>query len=476
MRTKINLFAAFCLVMFTFSPAGFAQEASTATTAAVPPASAPSTADVIRQRVDKAKAYIAVKNFSAAIYELENIKRETSDTALDSVINVLLMNSYLEQNNYKRAEDFLTRMAGEQQAGQPGATQNYFAVAAQVIRSAKIQLERYHSLGLNVSDRNLPVEAAADIENMRQLLERVVGQAKELGKTPANVDTAMALLEGATNARGRLAKDDYDENRWKTEVLDAREMMASSRTKIIDAVNPPPAAEKSAARTVEKTAGETQQPDPQTVARKSPAEDAGIALEPVADQNMPEKTDQPAAVEADDRPRSENLQPKAADGTKKAPEKILTPDGDRSAEKKSVPKNPAADDAAPPKKRKRIVVGSAPKKVRTNDRKDSERAAAVAESRRAETPIEVGALTQYATRTASPVYPRMARNMRMTGIVRVDVVVDERGEVVEVQNTDGPSLLKRAARDAIRKWKFKPFERDGQPVRAVGYVSFNFSL
>jgi hypothetical protein len=37
-------------------------------------------------------------------------------------------------------------------------------------------------------------------------------------------------------------------------------------------------------------------------------------------------------------------------------------------------------------------------------------------------------------------------------------------------------MLQAAAKDAIRKWKFKPFMRDGQPVRATGFVSFNFAL
>ena len=45
-----------------------------------------------------------------------------------------------------------------------------------------------------------------------------------------------------------------------------------------------------------------------------------------------------------------------------------------------------------------------------------------------------------------------------------------------VQNATGPSLLQPAAKDAIRKWRFKPFVRDGQPVKAIGFVNFNFSL
>jgi protein TonB len=66
--------------------------------------------------------------------------------------------------------------------------------------------------------------------------------------------------------------------------------------------------------------------------------------------------------------------------------------------------------------------------------------------------------------------------MRMTGTVTVEVIVDEKGRVTKVENASGPSLLKRAAQDAIRRWEFTPFVRDGQPVKATGYVSFNFNL
>ena len=70
----------------------------------------------------------------------------------------------------------------------------------------------------------------------------------------------------------------------------------------------------------------------------------------------------------------------------------------------------------------------------------------------------------------------MAKNMRLTGVVKVDLVIDENGLVAEVQNLSGPAMLQRAATDAVRKWKFKPFTRDGQATKATGFVSFNFSL
>lgn len=90
--------------------------------------------------------------------------------------------------------------------------------------------------------------------------------------------------------------------------------------------------------------------------------------------------------------------------------------------------------------------------------------------------MDVGSLIAYATKQAQPLYPPAAKSMRASGVVRVEVTVDENGQVAEVQKTSGPPLLQTAAKDAVRKWRFKPFTRDGQPVRAVGFVNFNFSL
>ena len=91
-------------------------------------------------------------------------------------------------------------------------------------------------------------------------------------------------------------------------------------------------------------------------------------------------------------------------------------------------------------------------------------------------PVDIGSLLSYATRRVNPVYPRQARSMRIRGTVKVEVLVDENGQVAEVGKTSGPSLLRRAAKNAVKKWRFRPFEKDGQPVKAAGWVSFNFNL
>ena len=132
---------------------------------AAPPQIAPPTSgDVMRERISRSKAFIAVRNYNAAIYELENIRKESGDPAVQGVVNVLLMNSYLEQGDYKRAQELLGEFYKIQKTTKPNASASYMAVAGQIIKGARNRVERYRALGLSVSDRTLPLEALNDLE------------------------------------------------------------------------------------------------------------------------------------------------------------------------------------------------------------------------------------------------------------------------------------------------------------------------
>src|SRR5216117_2813340 len=95
---------------------------------------APTSGDVMRERISKAKAFIVVRNYNAAIYELENIRKETADPAVQGVVNVLLMNSYLEQGDFKRAQDMLAEFYNLQKTTKPNAMASYMSVAGQVVK------------------------------------------------------------------------------------------------------------------------------------------------------------------------------------------------------------------------------------------------------------------------------------------------------------------------------------------------------
>ena len=90
-------------------------------------------------------------------------------------------------------------------------------------------------------------------------------------------------------------------------------------------------------------------------------------------------------------------------------------------------------------------------------------------------PVNVGSLLEQATHKVNPSYPAFAKTAHVTGIVRVEIVVDENGSVVSAQSSTGPSVLRLAAIDASRHWKFRPRIIDGHPVRVVGFLNFNFA-
>jgi TonB family protein len=75
-----------------------------------------------------------------------------------------------------------------------------------------------------------------------------------------------------------------------------------------------------------------------------------------------------------------------------------------------------------------------------------------------------------------PRYPPLAKQSGAAGLVRVYVVVDESGKVVEVSHSEGPMLLRQAAEEAARHWSFSAVNGDGGPVRLSGYIDFNFTF
>lgn len=89
-------------------------------------------------------------------------------------------------------------------------------------------------------------------------------------------------------------------------------------------------------------------------------------------------------------------------------------------------------------------------------------------------PVEVGSLIEKATQKVNPSYPQTAKMARIAGVVKVFLEIDENGLVKAVQKVEGPQMLRQAASDAAKRWKFRPAVVGDQPVRATGFISFNF--
>ena len=91
-------------------------------------------------------------------------------------------------------------------------------------------------------------------------------------------------------------------------------------------------------------------------------------------------------------------------------------------------------------------------------------------------PVSGGVLNGTALSLPAPYYPDTARRLRMTGVVVVEVVVDEMGKVISAHATSGPSPLRDVAVQAALKARFSPTKLSGQPVKVSGVINYKFAL
>jgi protein TonB len=75
-----------------------------------------------------------------------------------------------------------------------------------------------------------------------------------------------------------------------------------------------------------------------------------------------------------------------------------------------------------------------------------------------------------------PVYPILAKAVRVQGVVAIDSVIDANGNVTEMKLVSGNPLLVTAAFDAVRQWKYQPTLLNGTPVAVEMEVTVHFSL
>ena len=75
-----------------------------------------------------------------------------------------------------------------------------------------------------------------------------------------------------------------------------------------------------------------------------------------------------------------------------------------------------------------------------------------------------------------PVYPEQAKEQKVTGIVGVEIDINELGDVVRAQAVSGPDLLRNAAEEAVLQWKFKPASVNGVNTASKARISIPFNL
>lgn len=90
--------------------------------------------------------------------------------------------------------------------------------------------------------------------------------------------------------------------------------------------------------------------------------------------------------------------------------------------------------------------------------------------------ISKGVITGEAKSLPKPVYPPLARTMKIQGAVSVQVLIDEYGKVISAKAVSGNPALVREAEKAALQARFSPTILSDQAVKVSGTITYNFVL
>jgi protein TonB len=76
----------------------------------------------------------------------------------------------------------------------------------------------------------------------------------------------------------------------------------------------------------------------------------------------------------------------------------------------------------------------------------------------------------------SPSYPSNALRMKIEGTVELLATISKTGDITHIKVVSGDSQLTRAASDAVKQWKYKPYLLNGEPVEIQTQVTVKFKL
>jgi TonB family protein len=73
-------------------------------------------------------------------------------------------------------------------------------------------------------------------------------------------------------------------------------------------------------------------------------------------------------------------------------------------------------------------------------------------------------------------YPLLSQQMKVQGSVQLQAIIGADGVIRELRILSGPAILAPAAREAVRKWRFKPYLQNGQPVESTANITVNLTM
>jgi protein TonB len=92
--------------------------------------------------------------------------------------------------------------------------------------------------------------------------------------------------------------------------------------------------------------------------------------------------------------------------------------------------------------------------------------------------ITIGGNVQQAklVRQPKPVYPPLAKQARISGVVHLAAVISKDGTIQDLKVISGHPLLIPSAIEAVKQWVYQPTLLNGEPVEVSTQIDVNFTL
>jgi len=209
----------------------------------------------------------------------------------------------------------------------------------------------------------------------------------------------------------------------------------------------------------------TQPPAPVTPAKAQPPAPTTASFQPPVE----EKKDRPAAGGKKDAVKESPKEPAVANAAAPAPEQPKKPALTKmQLASPIVLRNAPSTGAASPDLNLNGVPGAAIPADGSN--------LISSESQPVAPAVPVGGQVNPAVLLAkvAPQYPALAQRQHLGGAVTLNAEVREDGRIGAVKVVSGPMLLRQAAIDAVKQWKYQPAQLDGKAVASQVLVNIQF--
>ena len=90
--------------------------------------------------------------------------------------------------------------------------------------------------------------------------------------------------------------------------------------------------------------------------------------------------------------------------------------------------------------------------------------------------ISSGVAAGMLIRKTPAIYPPVAKTARVSGTVELHAIISKDGTIKDLNVVSGPAMLRQAAIDAVRTWRYKPYKLNNEPTAVETTINLVFTL